>query len=117
MHTLPLPRPSSSLPGMTNGSRHLFARHDGTYTPSEMAEMLVDSYEGTPRCTSCPCPCPLRLPIDVPNPPSNAAPLPPSPDAKAAVGFICGVITIAGAFNALALFLRKTRCVQADQRL
>ncbi|GAA6008820.1 hypothetical protein JCM10207_001735 [Rhodosporidiobolus poonsookiae] len=55
----------------------LLRRHDTTtYTASEMAEMLIDPYEKTPKY------------------------------AKAAVGVLCGLVAIFGLFNALAALLR-----------
>lgn len=79
-------------------------RHDKTtYTPAEMAEMLIDPYEETPKCTS-----PMSLPHWSRQADENDF-FSSTPDAKAAMIFLCAGIAILGLFNLLTIAVRNKR--------
>ena len=83
----------------------LVPRHDtSSFTPAEMAEMLIDPYEKAPKCTRKPDPQTSdgrTLTSD-----SFRSPLPGPADAKAAVGVLCGLVALFGLANLLASVCR-----------
>lgn len=86
----------------------LLPRHDtSSFTPAEMAEMLRDPYEKTPKCQSG-----LRLPMAGPRELTN--PTAPT-DAKAAVGALCGIVAFFGLLRCLSIVMR-TRVMQPVRR-